>query len=195
MWHKRIWVIKSRHIKVGLLVCTSGVSAACQLCGEPGAAYSFFDLSWHPSSSLSSQSQQQWLQHKSWPSWSFWDSCLQNDQDLCRTCRGCCPAAICTHLQLASHPYQACWSSPVCWNWMRTGCWSSWTSQRSWQSWGSFWLWISFDWSWTSCLQSWRAWLGTRWVDSLSCERSRLCAPNSAHHVQAKTCWKRTKCC
>jgi len=43
MGHKRIRVIKSRHVEAGLLGCTSGVNAARQLCGGLGAAYSFFD--------------------------------------------------------------------------------------------------------------------------------------------------------
>jgi len=43
MWHKRIQIVKSRHVEASLLGCTSGVNAACQLCGGPGAAYSFFD--------------------------------------------------------------------------------------------------------------------------------------------------------
>jgi len=43
MWHKGIWVKKSGHIEAGHLGCTSRVNAACQLCGGPGAAYSFFD--------------------------------------------------------------------------------------------------------------------------------------------------------
>jgi len=43
MRHKRVWVIKCRHIEAGLLGCTSRVNTACQLCRGPGAAYSFFD--------------------------------------------------------------------------------------------------------------------------------------------------------
>jgi len=48
MWHKGIWVIKSRCVEAGLLGCTSGVNAAHRLCGGPGAAYSFFDLELAP---------------------------------------------------------------------------------------------------------------------------------------------------
>ena len=48
MRHKRVWVIKSRHIEAGLLGCTSRVNTAHQLCGGPGAAYSFFDLELAP---------------------------------------------------------------------------------------------------------------------------------------------------
>ena len=139
----------------------------------------FLTWSWHPSSSPSYQTQQQWLQRKPWPFWSSLDSCPRSDQYPHRTCRGCCPDAFCACPQLASHPYQACWLGPV-WNWRRTGCWSPLTSQGSWQSWRSYWSWISPDQSWMSCLQSWRTWLGTRWTGSSSYERSHPCAPNSA---------------
>jgi len=43
MWHKGIRIVKSGRVEAGLLGCTSGVNAAHQLCGGPGAAYSFFD--------------------------------------------------------------------------------------------------------------------------------------------------------
>ena len=43
MRHKGIRVVKSGHVEASLLGCTSGVNAARQLCGGPGAAYSFFD--------------------------------------------------------------------------------------------------------------------------------------------------------
>jgi len=48
MWHNGIWIIKSGCIEASLLGCTSGVNAARQLCGGPGAAYSFFDLELAP---------------------------------------------------------------------------------------------------------------------------------------------------
>jgi len=48
MWHKRIRIIKSGYVEVGLLGCTSGVNTAHQLCRGPGAAYSFFDLELAP---------------------------------------------------------------------------------------------------------------------------------------------------
>ena len=48
MRHKGIWVVKSGHVEAGLLGCTSGVNAAHQLYGGPGAAYSFFDLELAP---------------------------------------------------------------------------------------------------------------------------------------------------
>jgi len=158
MWHKGVRIIKSGHIEASLL---GALLESMQLagCAEGRELLTlFFTQSWHPSWSPSYQTQQQWPQCKPWPFWSSLDSCLQNDQYLCRTCRGCCPDAFCTRLWLASHPYQACWVSPV-WNRRRTSCWSSWTSQ-SWQSWRSYWPWISPDWSWMSCLQ--RAWWGTR---------------------------------
>jgi len=48
MRHKGIRIIKSRHVEVSLLGCTSGVNAAHWLCGGPGAACSFFDLELAP---------------------------------------------------------------------------------------------------------------------------------------------------
>jgi len=48
MRHKRIWVIKSGRVEVGLLGCTSGVNTAHRLCRGLGAAYSFFDLELAP---------------------------------------------------------------------------------------------------------------------------------------------------
>jgi len=139
----------------------------------------FLTRNWHPSWSPSYQTQQRWPQRKLWPFLSSLDSCPRNDRYLCRTCRGCCPDAFCARQQLASRPYQACWLGPV-WNRTRTGCWSPLMSQRSWRSWRGFQSWISPDRSWMSCLRSWRTWLGSRWTGSLSYERSRLCAPNSA---------------
>jgi len=43
MRHKGVRIVKSRRVEASLLGCTSGVNAACRLCGGPGAAYSFFD--------------------------------------------------------------------------------------------------------------------------------------------------------
>jgi len=43
MWHKGIRIVKSGSVETSLLGCTSRVNAAWQLCGGPGAAYSFFD--------------------------------------------------------------------------------------------------------------------------------------------------------
>ena len=140
----------------------------------------FLTWSWHPSLSLSYWTQQRWPQHEPWPFWSSLDNCPRSDQYPHRTCRGYCPDAFCARLRLASHPYQACWLSPV-WNQRRTSCWSPWTSQRSWRSWRGFQSWISPDRSWMSCLLSWRTWLGTRWAGSSSYKRSCLCIANSAH--------------
>jgi len=43
MRHKGVRIVKSGRVEASLLGCTSGVNAAHQLCGGPGAAYSFFD--------------------------------------------------------------------------------------------------------------------------------------------------------
>jgi len=43
MGHKGVRIVKSGRVEASLLGCTSGVNAAHQLCGGPGAAYSFFD--------------------------------------------------------------------------------------------------------------------------------------------------------
>jgi len=48
MGHKGIRIVKSRHIEVSLLWCTSRVNTAHRLCGGPGAAYSFFALELAP---------------------------------------------------------------------------------------------------------------------------------------------------